>query len=113
MAIAMGDQNAKQNAFNRIVDNWKFDSAVQGLQDLGEQGQVTAEMLDDPQYTEFIDKLVQLGVIDSAQNLNDIALAFNKVVTATNNANVSSGIFDIFNYKEDIDKLKEKYDYHK
>lgn len=79
MAIAMGGTNAKGNAFNRLVDNWQFDETVQGLQDLGEQGKVTADMLNDPKYKDFINKLAELGIIDSANNLEDIALAFNKV----------------------------------
>jgi len=65
MAIAMGGKNAKTNAFNRIVDNWQFDDTVQDLQNLGVQGKVTAEMLNDPKYDAFIQKLVELGVIDS------------------------------------------------
>lgn len=77
MTIAMGGTNAKTNAFNRLVDNWQFDDVVQGLQDLGEKGQVTAKMLDNPKYDEFIQKLVDIGVIDSADNIDDIALAFN------------------------------------
>lgn len=86
MAIAMGGDNAKTNTFNRIVDNWQFDDTVQGLQDLGKEGKVTAEMLDDPKYDDFINKLVFLGVIDSADNLEDVALAFNSVATSAENA---------------------------
>ncbi len=77
MTIAMGGTNAKTNAFNRLVDNWQFDDVVQGLQDLGEKGQVAAKMLDNPKYDEFIQKLVDIGVIDNADNVDDIALAFN------------------------------------
>lgn len=77
MAIAMGGDNAKTNAFGRLVDNWAFDEVVQELQDLGKQGQVTADMLDDPKYDEFIQKLVELGIIDAANNIDDIVLAFN------------------------------------
>lgn len=88
MAIAMGEESAKTNAFNRLVDNWQFDSLVQDLQDLGKQGRVTAEMLNDPKYGEFIQKLAEIGVIDATDNLNDIALAFNnsakQAETATN-----------------------------
>lgn len=87
MAIALGGENAESNAFNRIVDNWKFDELTQDLQDLGSQGKVTADMLADPKYDEFIAKLVELGVIDSADNLEDIALAFNKVAEATGGIN--------------------------
>lgn len=82
MAIAMGGDNAKANAFNRVVNNWQFDDVTQGLQDLGKEGKVTAEMLDDPKYDEFIKKLVELGIIDSADNLDAVALAFNNVTNS-------------------------------
>lgn len=87
MAIAMGGDNAKTNTFNRLVDNWYFDDTVQDLQNLGTQGKVTAEMLNDPKYDEFINKLLLLGVIDSADNLEDIALAFNSIAKSADNAN--------------------------
>ena len=92
MAIAMSKDDASSNAqyktntFNRVVDNWQFDETVQGLQDLGKEGKVTAEMLNDPKYDEFINKLVFLGVIDSADNLEDVALAFNSVADSAENA---------------------------
>lgn len=86
MSIAMGGDNAKTNTFNRVVNNWQFDETVQGLQDLGKEGKVTAEMLNDPKYDEFINKLVFLGVIDSADNLEDVALAFNSVADSAENA---------------------------
>lgn len=85
MAISDGVSNSKTNAFNRLVDNWQFDEATQGLQDLGQEGKVTAstieEALKDPddKLELFIDKLVEIGVIDSKDNLEDIASAFNKV----------------------------------
>lgn len=92
-AIALGGTNAKANAFNRAIDNWQFNDVVQDLQDLGKQGKVTAKMLDDPKYDKFINKLVEIGVVDSADNLDLIALAFNgmsgaldSTVTPTNNA---------------------------
>ena len=108
MAIAMGGSNAKSNAFNRIVDNWKFDNVVQGLEDLGKEGKVTAEMLDDPKYDAFIQKLVLLGVIDSADNLDDIALAFNgfgDAVSATDKAKNS-----IYDFVEASEELKTAID---
>lgn len=113
VAIATGGENAKQNAFNRIVDNLQFDDVVQGLQDLGKEGKVTAEMLDDPKYDDFISKLVELGVIDSADNLNDIVLAFNSVndeISNYDNKNLSSfsSTFDkIWNSLDDDNKTKE------
>ena len=99
MAIAMGGDNAKTNTFNRLVDNWQFDEIVQGLQDLGTQGKVTAEMLNDPKYDEFINKLVELGVIDSADNLNDIAKAFNGLYSDS-----YQNLIDLFG-QDAVDKL--------
>lgn len=93
LAIELDGNNAKQNAFNRVVDNWQFNDTVQGLQDLGKEGKVTAEMLDDPKYTDFINKLVEIGVIDSADNLDDIALAFNSVSTEAQDASDSVNDF--------------------
>ena len=43
-------------------------------------------MLNDPKYDEFINKLVFLGVIDSADNLEEVALAFNSVADSAENA---------------------------
>ena len=116
MAIAMSKDDAssnaqyKTNAFNRVVDNWQFDEVVQGLQDLGKEGKVTAEMLDDPKYDDFINKLVFLGVIDSADNLEDVALAFNSVATSAKNAADSTSqsytsFSDIFSLKDAKDEL--------
>ena len=99
MAIVMGGDNAKINTFNRLVDNWQFDEIVQGLQDLGTQGKVTAEMLNDPKYDEFINKLVELGVIDSADNLNDIAKAFNGLYSDS-----YQNLIDLFG-QDAVDKL--------
>lgn len=115
MAIAMSKDDASSNAqyktntFNRVVDNWQFDETVQDLQDLGKEGKVTAEMLNDPKYDEFINKLVFLGVIDSADNLDDIALAFNSVAIAAGNASDTTDDFanktDILSISETIDKV--------
>ena len=129
MAIAMSKDDASSNAkyktntFNRVVDNWQFDETVQGLQDLGKEGKVTAEMLDDPKYDDFINKLVFLGVIDSADNLEDVALAFNSVATSADNAADSASkytnetdnlsgksfkqIWNLKGFEETKDKLKE------
>ena len=95
LAIELGGNNAKQNAFNRVIDNWQFDDTVQDLQDLGKEGKVTAEMLDDPKYDDFINKLVEIGVINSPNDLEAIALAFNSVSTEAQNA--SDSIKDISN----------------
>ena len=114
MAIASADDNeAKTNAFNRIVDNWQFDNTVQDLQDLGQQGKVTADMLDDPKYDDFINKLVEIGVVDSADDLDDIALAFNNVATAAEEATDSmdtSSAFDTDSFFEQVNAIQSGYD---
>lgn len=126
MAIAMSKDDASSNAqyktntFNRVVDNWQFDETVQGLQDLGKEGKVTAEMLNDHKYDEFIDKLVFLGVIDSADNLEDVALAFNSVADSAENAANSvnqyenkstiSSFSDIFNSSDFSDTKQSLID---
>lgn len=114
MAIAIGGDGAKQNAFNRIVDNWQFDDVVQHLQTLGEQGSVTADMLNDPKYDEFIQKLIDVGVIsdDSDESLQLIALAFNGLGICAEEA--SNKIGDVVNVYEEaiagLDGVKEKID---
>jgi len=108
MAIAMSGDDAKTNSFNRVVDNWQFDGTVQELQDLGKQGQVTADMLNSPKYDEFIDKLVFLGVIDSAENLEDIALAFNSIAESADNASDAADDYDdLWDFSETMSQLDE------
>lgn len=84
MAIAMGGDNAKTNAFNRVVDNWKFDELLNPLQELGKEGKVTAEMLNDPKYDAFIQKLIDIGFIsdDTEGSLRFVANAFNGTATS-------------------------------
>lgn len=112
VAISIGGNNAKTNTFNRIVDNWKFDEVIQGLQNLGKQGQVTADMLNDPKYDEFIQKLVELGVIDSADNLDLIALAFNNfgVAVLDTGEKVENTTNDIYKLKQATEELKTALD---
>ena len=110
MAIARGGDNAKTNAFNRVIDNWQFDDTVQGLQDLGEEGKVTAEMLNDPKYDEFINKLVEIGFIDSADNLDDIALAFNDLCVAIDETDDALDHMGYTNNLSYLDEMKEKMD---
>ncbi len=103
MAIAMGGDNAKTNAFNRVIDNWKFDNIVQELQDLGEQGKVTANMLDNSKYNEFINKLVEIGIINDTTDFNNIALAFNNLEESI------SGVSESLDMQESIDSFKDKF----
>jgi len=114
MAIAMGGDNAETNAFNRVVDNWQFDEVVQGLQDLGKEGKVTADMLNDPKYDEFIQKLVYLGIIDSADNLDEIALAFNNVGTEAENSDekvnkMTVSLEDLTSASEGVSTLQKAF----
>lgn len=101
MAIAMDGDNAKTNAFNRLINNWQFDETLNKLEDLGKQGQVTADMLNDPDYKVFIDKLAEIGVVDAATDIDEIALAFNNL------ANSIDGVNNSLNTKTSIDSLKE------
>lgn len=112
MAIAMRGENAKTNAFKRLVDNWKFDETVQLLQDLGKQGRVTADMLNDSKYDEFINQLVTLGVIDSAENLDEIALAFNNFDTTVldTSETVDTATYSIYTFKTAVEDLKSTLD---
>lgn len=58
-------------------------------------------MLDDPKYDAFINKLVSLGVIETADELGDIALAFNKVAKSADNATESTA-----QYKAEAESLE-------
>ena len=88
MAIAMGGDNAKENAFNRLVDNWKFDEALNPLQKLGKEGKVTLDELkkrmDDPVFVEFVNKLIDIGFISDTTDgsLRFLASAFNGTTQA-------------------------------
>lgn len=114
MAIAISRDDAslnaqyKTNAFNRVVDNWQFDDTVQGLQNLGKEGKVTADMLADPKYDEFINKLILLGVINSAEDLNAIALAFNSVaIEAQNAGDATSNLLNNISYVDYMSNLEK------
>ena len=91
MAVAMGGENAKENAFNRIVDNWKFDELLNPLQKLGKEGKVTLDDLksrmSDPAFAEFVNKLVEIGVISDTTDgsLRYLANAFNGTATSARN----------------------------
>lgn len=114
MAIELGDDSVKINAFNRIVDSAQFDDVVQKLQDLGKQGKVTADMLDDSKYDDFINKLVEIGVIDSKDNLQGIADAFNDVADsadkATDSASEASYSFDSTSFLDSVSEIQSEYD---
>lgn len=91
MAVAMGGENAKENAFNRLVDNWKFDELLNPLQKLGKEGKVTLDDLksrmSDPVFAEFVNKLVEIGVISDTTDgsLRYLANAFNGTATSARN----------------------------
>ena len=78
-AIISGEENAKENAFNRLVNSSPYSDATQSLKKLGEQGEVTATMLSDPKYADFIQNLVDIGVVadSSEKSLAKIVNAFN------------------------------------
>ena len=120
MSIALGGKNAKENAFNRLVDNWKFDGALQGLQDLGKQGKVTGQILKekmgDPVFADFVDTLQRIGFIsdDSIESLQYLAGAFNGVgqsakqyVKSLNNKNIVAFTENLANEAKMLGTTKE------
>jgi hypothetical protein len=73
LLIASGIDGAKSGAFTRLIDG-PFDKATKKLRTLGQQGKVTANDLNDPQYAEFINKLYSFGF-----TTDEIVLAFNSL----------------------------------
>ena len=78
LAIITGVATAAENALNRLANN-KYSDVTSDLKKLGEQGGVTATMLSDPKYADFIQNLVDIGVVadSSEKSLAKIANAFN------------------------------------
>lgn len=111
MAVAMGGDNAKENAFNRLVDNWKFDELLNPLQKLGKEGKVTLDDLKsrmgDPVFAEFVNKLVEIGVISDTTDgsLRYLANAFNGTATSARNYVTALKGNDLNNF---IDNLGEE-----
>lgn len=91
MMIAMGVDGAKENAVERLILG-DYAEATKDLQELGEQGAVTADHLADPKYADFINKCIELGIIsdDSTESLSFLALAFNTVSEAALGASDST-----------------------
>ena len=104
MAIAMGGDNARENAFNRLVDNWKFDELLNPLQKLGKEGKVTAEMLNDPKYDAFIQKLIDIEFIsdDTEGSLRFVASAFNGTMQSAQKYVTSLKGDDLDNFVENL-----------
>lgn len=108
MAVAMGGENAKENAFNRLVDNWKFDELLNPLQKLGKEGKVTLDDLksrmDDPVFVEFVNKLVEIGVISDTTDgsLRYLANAFNGTATSARNYVTSLKGNDLDNFVKNL-----------
>lgn len=120
MAILLGSDNAESNAFNRLVTT-EFSDVTSSLQELGEQGQVTAEHLQEDKYDEFIDKLKYLGVISDdtetelaylAEMFNGVAEAAEEAAEAIENTDTSSftdRISGVASLSTGLDQLKEIY----
>lgn len=94
MAIALGSDKSKTNALNRLT-NTTFKDIGDQLKELGEQGKVTAELLGSSEYDEFIQKLVDLGVIteNNLENRENIASYFNTISESADSASDSLGDF--------------------
>lgn len=83
LAIASGGKNAKTDAFNRLITQ-QFSDTTDGLKELGKEGKVTADMLNDPAYAEFVQKCIDIGIISdsSTESLNFLATGFNNLGAA-------------------------------
>ncbi len=111
MAVAMDGENAKENAFNRLVDNWKFDEALNPLQKLGKEGKVTLDELkkrmDDPVFVKFVNKLKDIGFISDTTDgsLRFLANAFNGTTQAARSyVNQLSDLSSIKKFISNIDE---------
>ena len=112
LAITLGGDNAKENTISRLLDT-SFANIGEKLKELREKGDITAEMLNSPEYDAFINKLIELGVITdkTPKSLEFVALAFNKVEesaeSATSNIQTFSDVFK--SIKEGTDVLADAY----
>ena len=110
MAVAIGGENAKENAFNRLVDNWKFDELLDPIQKLGKEGKVTLDDLksrmSDPAFAEFISKLKDIGVISDTTDgsLRYLANAFNGTATSARNYVTALKGNDLDNFIKNLDE---------
>ena len=111
VAILTGSDEAKTNAFNRLVDG-AFSETTKDLRELGKQGKVTAENLKDPAYDEFVQKLISLGVITDTtdDSLGFIALAFNSFAESVHAASGGAKTFKdaITGSTAEIDSVQSK-----
>lgn len=71
-------KNEGSTVFNSLIDG-DFANVVSPLKELGEQGKVTAEDLQNSEYEDFINNLIKIGFIadSTTESLEKIALAFN------------------------------------
>lgn len=110
-AILLGGEGAKTDAFNRLIDK-EFNDVTKGLKELGREGAVTAEMLKDPAYSEFVDKCISLGIVSdsSTESLNFLALGFNNLTNAVSGSGVglsgTTTAIDLIN--QSIDGVQSK-----
>lgn len=111
IAISTGKESSRTNAFNRLVDT-EFDDVTKGLKELGKEGAVTADMLKDPAYSEFVDKCISLGVVSDAstESLNFLALGFNNLTNAVYGSDVglSGTTTAIDSINQSIDGVQSK-----
>lgn len=72
--------------FDQVWNNDELEVATQKLTALGLQGKVTAEMLSDPAYADFIQALEDIGVLgeDSGVSMEELASHINSATQAAN-----------------------------
>lgn len=78
----------RSEVFNSLTEG-AFSDTVSDLKELGKQGKVTANDLQDSKYKDFIDNLIEIDFIsdDTVPSLEDVALAFNEITEAVEEAN--------------------------
>ena len=115
IAIAFGETlgdgvTAKSDAITRLT-NTVFADSTEALKELGKQGKLTADELRSEAYDEFIQKLLDIGVIagKSDKDLSFVVNWFNKLgetVSSTGQIIGSSGL-SIDTINEKIDSVQE------
>lgn len=88
--------------FNKVTQ--EFSDTTQELQKLGKEGKVTAEMLNDPKYDAFIQKLIDIEFIsdDTEGSLRFVASAFNGTMQSAQKYVTSLKGNEINNFVKDL-----------
>ena len=96
----------RENKFNKIFDTKEFKDTKKEFEELGKQGQLTAEKLNDPQYKDLIAKLNDVGF-----TVEDVIGYFNSLGNASDSVTDSLGnLKSISDHISKIKSLADAYD---